>query len=415
VISSVVLRHAVAAAVLAGCSFAPASAPSDARRDADTGATDAPAGLDAPSDAASPLHCTLLLGSDHSCALRTADRSLWCVGENANGELGIGMPGGFSVTVTQVPLGQPVLRAGNRFFHTCALLADGTSRCWGQNDRFQLGDNTNLDRISPITVMNLASATEIASGRTFNCAVRTGGSVTCWGDNANGQLGDGSTMGRATPMTSVASVTSPVALALGASHACALLAGGTGMCWGTNTFGQLGNNSTTDAPSPIAMPITGIRQIAAGGYSTGTAAGGQTCALRTSGTVACWGSNEFGQLGNGTTSLPIKTPVEVMNLDDAVELVMGRYHVCARRSAGGVVCWGRAEQNQIGDSDLLPHSVPKAITLPAAAVAIAAGGYHTCALLADDTVYCWGGNGRGQLGDGTTLPRVGAVASSLCP
>ena len=116
----------------------------------------------------------------------------------------------------------------------------------------------------------------------------------------------------------------------------------------------------------------------------------------------------------GAVSTPLSTPMVVMNVTDAVELAMGRYHVCVRRMAGGVACWGRNEYGQIGDNSVLPRPAPVTVTLPRPAVHIAAGGYHTCALLDDDSLRCWGANFSGQLGDGTRTQSLVPTASQLC-
>lgn len=367
---------------------------------------------DAPA-AARP--CTLLLGSDHSCVRRNSDSSVGCAGSQGSGELGNGTIGGSSATVVTVPLGAAVRSAASRFFHTCAALADGTARCWGQNDRAQLGDGTTTTRPDPTPVTGLSDVVQIATARSFSCARRGDDSVTCWGENTSGQLGDGSYVYRPTPATTVPLAKPPVTIVLGSSHACARFADGTGACWGNNVYGQLGNGTIFNSPMPVPLPVDGVVQIATGGYSVGgPVIGGQTCALRADGTIRCWGSNDFGQLGTGLVSSPVLGPVDVTGVTDAVELVMGRYHVCARHAAGEVSCWGRNENGQIGDGLVTPRLAPYKVTLPRPAVHVAAGGYHSCALLDDDTVHCWGANASGQLGDGTRVPRSMPSPSQLC-
>jgi alpha-tubulin suppressor-like RCC1 family protein len=401
----------VVVALVAACRFEAGHYGSDAT------ITDDGAGSDVMIDAAPPRSCTLLPGSDHSCALRTADHSLWCVGDNQLGQLGRGGAiGGVSTTIVQVALGGPVASAANRFNHTCAAMPDGSARCWGQNDRGQLGDATFTSNATPLQVMNLASVVEIGVARSFTCARRSDGSITCWGDNASGQLGDGTVNPRTVPASTVTGLFAPPdTLALGASHGCAHLANGNGACWGVNTYGQLGDGTMMNRPQATAMPVTMVREIAASGYQT-SVAGGQTCALRMNGTIACWGSNDFGQLGNGQMSpTPSTAAVEVAGITGAVELVAGRYHACARHGAGLVSCWGHNDGGQIGDGTIgTDRPTPVAVTLARPAIHIAAGGYHTCALLDDDSVYCWGYNAAGQLGDGSQTTRTSPVASGLC-
>lgn len=405
------VRWGVVVLGLAACRFEPGRVSSDAAAPGD----DAPD--DVMVDAAPPRSCTLLLGSDHSCALRTADHSLWCVGDNTYGQLGRGGAlGGNSTAIQQVTLPGTIATAANRFTHTCVSLDDGTVRCWGQNDRGQLGDTTTTSSSSPVTVMNLTNVVEIGVARSFNCARRMDDTITCWGDNTSSQLGDGMTMSRTTPSTTVTALFSaPDHLYLGASHGCAHLANGNGACWGVNTYAQLGDGSTMNRAQATPVPVTNVRMITASGYSTGVS-GGQTCALRMNGTIACWGSNDFGQLGNGQSSTtPEPSPVEVAGITGAVELVSGRYHACARYGGGFVACWGRDDYGQIGDSSTgTDRTAPFQVTLPRPAVHIAAGGYSTCALLDDDSVQCWGANGAGQLGTGDTDPHTSPTASGLC-
>jgi alpha-tubulin suppressor-like RCC1 family protein len=401
--------------VIGSCRFEPGSrAPHDGGGDARHDAIG-----DALGDAAAVVPtCTLALGSDHSCSRRTSDDTVRCVGSNSDGQLGRGSTGGSATAV--MPVAVDVVSAfATRFFHGCAASPSGTAQCWGDNASGQLGNGATADSGAPVPVSNLTTVVELAVGRAFSCARRQNGSVTCWGGNASGQLGDGTTTGRTTPATNVMGLpAAPIALATGASHACARFADGTGACWGNNAYGQLGDGSQNDRRTAVTMPVNAIEQIAAGGYSTGEGTGGQTCALHTQGTLSCWGSNNFGQLGIGTmSSTPSLTPVTVTGIADAVELTMGRYHVCVRHGAGGgmVSCWGRNASGQVGDGSNNDRAVPTLVALPGTAVHVGAGGYHTCAVLADDSVYCWGAGGSGQLGTGSTMSHGSPMVSNLCP
>jgi alpha-tubulin suppressor-like RCC1 family protein len=405
------VRILALALVVVGCSFHPGSEGRDGRVDDGRDGASDPDGGSIPARS-----CTLVLGSDHSCIRRHADSSVWCFGSDAYGELGNGAGGG-STTAIQVPLGAAAPTAASRFFHACAGLADGTARCWGQNDRAQIGDGTTTPRPSPTVVSGLADVMEIGAARTFNCARRADTTITCWGENLVGQLGDGSFTSQPTPTTTVTGLPHPpTAMFLGASHGCARLSDATGWCWGANAYGRLGDGTTTDRNAPVLLPITNVAQIAPGGYSLGgPIVGAQTCVLRTDHTVWCWGSNEFGQLGNGAMSAPVSTPAQVSGVTDAVELVMGRYHVCARRTAGAVACWGRNEAGELGDGTTTDRPAPVAVALPRPAIHIGAGGYHTCALLDDNSISCWGNNASGQLGDGSTMTSPDPVVSTnLC-
>ncbi len=402
--------------LVAACGF---GVPASSVSAGDDVAIDASAESDAP-DAAVMVaqRCHLTLGSDHTCVERDSDHSVWCWGDHTYGQLGVGtLTTAYSTTARAVPLLGMATSVVTKSYHACARIADGTAECWGLNDGMQVGDGGNGTRYSSATVVGLNNVVEVGVGRMFSCARRSSGDVTCWGANASSQLGDGTTAAKATPSTTVTGLTAaPISIAVASSHACALLPGGVGQCWGSNTFRQLGDGTTTDRSSAIAMPLTQIAQIVPSGYSVGGNTGSATCVLRTDGTVWCWGSNDFGQLGNGTTSTtPTGTPGQVAGLTGVVELVAGRYHACARQQSGAVACWGRNEDGQLGDGTYNTRSSPSPVSLPRPALQVAAGGYHTCALLDNFAVYCWGYNTSGQLGDGSLVTRTSPVASTtLC-
>lgn len=189
-----------------------------------------------------------------------------------------------------------------------------------------------------------------------------------------------------------------VELSAGYEHTCARRASGSVVCWGLNNNGQLGDGTTTHHLTPVAVAgLTDAVEIAAGGY--------YTCARRCSGTVVCWGDNTWGQLGDGTATQHL-APVAVEGLTDAVEITSGGAHTCARRVSGTVVCWGKNSEGQLGDGtccDFTSHSeTPAPVVGLTDAVEIAAGSEHTCARRASGAVVCWGLNFSGELGDGAS-------------
>jgi hypothetical protein len=183
----------------------------------------------------------------------------------------------------------------------------------------------------------------------------------------------------------------------GDAYSCALTTAGQVKCWGDNQFGQLGNGSTTDALVPV--------DVAGASGATGLTAGGlHACAIRAVGTVSCWGRNNFGQLGDGTTTDRL-LPVNVAELpEEATEITAGVLHTCALGAPSGAVrCWGSNTYGQLGGALPGTSTTPVAVTrLTGGATAIAAGDGHTCALTESGAVTCWGYNGYGQLGDGST-------------
>lgn len=246
----------------------------------------------------------------------------------------------------------------------------------------------------------LAEATDVVTGEGHTCALASTGEALCWGDNSSGQLGDGTTTPRLTAV-GVRGLSSDVAaIVAGGNHSCALTNGGAVKCWGSNYYGELGDGTTVKQVTPVDVVgmSSGIEAIAAGRY--------HTCALTAAGGVKCWGSNYYGQLGDGTKT-DRDTPTDVVGLPSgAVAIAANEAHSCALMAGGGVKCWGLNVYGELGDGTTTDRTTPvDVVGLSAAASAIAVGTGHTCALTSGGGVSCWGFNYYGQLGDGTTTAR----------
>lgn len=289
--------------------------------------------------------------------------------------------------------------------HSCAVTSTGGAKCWGENDDGQLGNGSNVGSMTPVDVTSLTSGVEsISGGGSFTCALTTAGAVKCWGRNASGQLGDGTRTSRTTPVQVSGLAGGAAEISAGVSHACALLTNGAVKCWGNNSFGQLGDGTTsssvTNTPVDADLP-EGATAIATGSLFT--------CALTTVGGVKCWGDNVFGQLGDGTIEQR-SLPAQVSGLTSGVGGIGagggGSFgHACALLAAGGAMCWGNNEYGQLGDDRDCRN--PEVCSIPIAVLdisehlsAISGGSLFTCALTDGGAVKCWGHNDVGQLGDG---------------
>ncbi len=268
-------------------------------------------------------------GGGQTCALRT-DNTVYCWGRNAFGDVG-------DNTTTQRQMAVQVRVSAAAYLtnavqiaiganHSCARLSDGTVRCWGYNVYGEIGDNTTTNRSVAVLVVGasgsgtLGGVSSISSGRFHTCALISDSSIYCWGDNENGELGDGTNTSRSLPVRA-GDIANALTVTAGEYHSCAALADGTAKCWGAAAFGQIGDGTTADTstPVPVIGPggyglLGGVTQISAGGGNWPDGAGTDnyehTCALLSDGTVVSWGQNNFGQLGDGTTTMSI-SPVGV--------------------------------------------------------------------------------------------------------
>ena len=199
-------------------------------------------------------------------------------------------------------------------------------------------------------------AIDIAVGSQHSCAVHESGRVSCWGDNSNGQLGDGTISNRLSPVF-VIGITDAVEVAVGSSHLCVRRAGGRVSCWGSNTFGQRGDGSSTAIRHTMASAVTSLS-----GATLLSAGGSHTCVILAGGAVSCWGSNNRGQLGDGTT-MQRGTPVTTSGVT-ALEVACGALHSCARRADGSVRCWGANGSGRLGDGTATRRSSPVQVLAP---------------------------------------------------
>lgn len=314
---------------------------------------------------------------------------------------------------TGCPPGSPVCSNGvcrrvkqvaTGFVHACALIEDGTVRCWGENDAWQLGDGSQKFRSIPqAPVIGVTDAVQIAVGIRHSCAVTTDGSLWCWGRNFHNELG---APGQPPTPVLVQGLDGPVAEVgchgfsdIHSAHTCARLRSGQVRCWGRNIWGQLGNGQTASIPSPTPVEVLNLTdavQIAVGMYNT--------CAVKANRKAVCWGSNGENQLATGTADST--RPAEVVGLDDVYWIDVGDAYWCAIAGPDHRIwCSGFDAQGALGNGP--PHNggfshgiVDTGVTN---AAEVHAGWLSTCARLHTGDVYCWGRNTEGALGNGGTV------------
>ncbi len=263
----------------------------------------------APAQAISADTPVIAAGGYHTCVLSSAG-AVQCWGENAHGELGNGTTDNSSVPVAVSGLSNGVVAIAAGKSHTCALTSAGAMQCWGDNQFGQLGDGRK-DTFSrmPVAVSRLSGrVVAVAAGAYHTCALSSAGAVQCWGENAHGELGNGTTDNSSVPVAVSGLSSGVVAIAAGRSHTCALTAAGAMQCWGDNQFGQLGDGrKDTFSRMPVAVSrlSSGVVVVATGDY--------HTCARTSGGATQCWGENTYGALGDGTTTNS-SAPVAVSGL-----------------------------------------------------------------------------------------------------
>lgn len=313
---------------------------------------------------------SLSVNGAHTCGLTSAGAA-YCWGLNASGRLGDGSETD-RYTPSPVTGGQTFSEIDVGVNHTCAIATSGEAFCWGMNDSEQLGDGTTTGRLTPTRVTGTATyagnsaGTGLATGGSHTCALTGPGSLRCWGTNTNGQLGIGQSVDRAGP-TAVAGGLTFASVSAGASHTCAVTTSGAGYCWGWGVYGQLGTADVPDCSTTVCVlnvrspaqivGSTAFRRIAAGGT--------HTCGVATDGAAYCWGRWVDGALGSTarSTGFSVTTPSLVAGARFWAGLATGSDHSCGI-SANVVYCWGLNDVGQVGDGTTITRTAPTAVTLP---------------------------------------------------
>ena len=332
----------------------------------------------------------------------------WTWGYNYYGQLGDNTTSSRSSPVTTVAGGTNWKQVSGGADHTAAVKTDGTLWTWGANAFGRLGDNTIASRLSPVTTVGGGTDwKQVSGGADHTAAVKTDGTLWTWGSNGTGMLGDNTTSSRSSPVTTAGGGTNWKQVSGGYYHTAAVKTDGTLWTWGANAFCQLGDYTTSNRSSPVTTAGAGTdwKQVSAGGY--------HTAAVKTDGTLWTWGYNLYSQLGDNTMTNRLSPVKTVGGGTNWKQVACGYRHTAAVKTDGTLWVWGYNNFGQLGDNTTSTRSSP--VTTVGAGTnwkqVSAAGGYHTAAVKTDGTLWTWGRNNFGQLADNTTSNRSSPVTT----
>lgn len=333
-------------------------------------------------------------GGAHSCAVGDSG-VVWCWGANEHGQLGNGSTVASPSPVAVVGLPGTVSQIAASRYSTCALLADRSVWCWGGNSQGELGDGTwdvadIAPRLTPTKVQNLTEVSRISGGEQTFCVTGYDQLARCWGSNTYGEIGNPLASTPSPNAALVAGLSNVRGISVGYRHACAVINDGSARCWGENSSGELGDGTNVLRTSPVQVAgLASIYFVRAGGTSS--------CAVVGVGSGACWGS--AGSLGDGTGQ-GSSIARSVALVANASALGGSAQTNCAINGGQLLICWGALPGN--GGTD--PAMAPVAVAGGDGTLAVSSNGYagHTCFVVRGGNVYCWGAtNSSGQLGNGS--------------
>jgi alpha-tubulin suppressor-like RCC1 family protein len=298
--------------------------------------------------------------------------------------------------------------------HSCGVTTDNLAYCWGDNGSGQLGTGSDAGPESctgaagpfpcgtrPVLVVGGHQFHQVSAGDAHTCGVTTDHHAYCWG--AGGELGDGTTNQGLAPVA-VAGAHQFRQVDAGLSHTCGVsYPDNQAYCWGSNDYGQLGDGTLTRRLRPVLV-LGGLqfRQVSAGQW--------HTCGVTTINRVFCWGWNKYGQIGDSSTAFRRLKPHRVAGSRQYRQVEAGGYHSCAVTTTDRAFCWGNGNNGQLGNGKTYLSFWPRAVAGGLNFDRVTTGLFHTCGETTADRAYCWGSNSLGQLGDGTTTGRLTPVA-----
>jgi alpha-tubulin suppressor-like RCC1 family protein len=344
-------------------------------------------------------------GGDYSLAIK-ADGSLWAWGRNTWGQLGNGKKSLFAEEETTSPIrigttnDWASVSAG--YDHSLAIKTDGGLWAWGHNLRGQLGDSTITDKTSPIRIGTANDWASVSAGGNYSLAIKADGSLWAWGRNTWGQLGNGREGEGEAEIDPIRIGTGYAAVVASSKHNLAIKKDGSLWAWGSNTWGQLGNGTTTDKTSPVRIGTANDWAM--------VSIGDHSLAIKTDGSLWVWGNNDTGQLGNGRNGKDEfeSNPIRIGADKNWALVSAGTACSFAIKTDGSLWAWGWNEYGQLGDGTMTDRNSPVRIDT-ANDWASMSGRAHSLAIKKDGSLWAWGSNNSGQLGDGTTTDKTSPV------
>lgn len=351
----------------------------------------------------------LLVGDTHTCA-STESWDVYCWGENDEGQLGTGTLGEPAASATPVhvlrPEGTWLAELAGGSSGTCALLGNGRWWCWGSNWFGQFGSGEDGLEPAPIEVAAPVEIVEL-SGSSHFCGVDREGALWCWGYNERRQLGPIGDEGEVHTPTRVEIDLDVATYDAEGLHTCVITGDDRLWCWGYNNSDELGIGARVETSEDPVRPGCGETQSGTCWSDWSSVANGEfhTCAIRRDGSLWCWGGNGSGSLGIGTSGGGESAPRAVAP-GEAWSLVEAGYrNTCAIRSDGSLWCWGQGADGEIGDGRLELRTTPTRVIDPPAGtrwesvdVSGTSAGSHVCGVRSDRSLWCWGRNDYGQTG-----------------
>ena len=318
----------------------------------------------------------------HCAAIKT-DGTLWTWGKGNYGQLGNNTATDKSTPVTTFAGGTNWKQVSSGYSHCAAIKTDGTLWTWGRGTNGQLGNAVTTNASTPVTTF--AGGTnwkQVSAGGAFTAAIKTDGTLWTWGTGGSGQLGDNTTTNKSTPVTTFAGGTNWKQVSGGGEFCAAIKTDGTLWTWGYGNSGRLGNNTATNKSTPLTTFAGGTnwKQVSAGVF--------QCAAIKTDGTLWTWGRGTYGQLGNNTTtnkSTPVTTFAGGTNWK---QVSSGRSHCTAIKTDGTLWTWGRGNYGQLGTNDTTTNKSTPVTTFAGGTnwKQVSSGGYHTAAITYIDSV-----------------------------